>query len=154
MTDANAPTAPRKVKAAERKKQALARRIGGWTFAQIGEELGISAQAAYNLVKSALAETNAKTAEEAEILRRLELERLDTMRSAIWGLVLKGDVQAIDRALRISKRMSELTGIDAPTKIAPTDPTGTQAYKGMVVIIEHDDSAPLQTADTDRKDTA
>jgi len=30
--------------------------------------------------------------------------------------VIKGDVQAVDRALRISKRTSEITGIDAPTK--------------------------------------
>jgi DNA-binding CsgD family transcriptional regulator len=138
MTDANAPTAPRKVKAAERKKQALARRIGGWTFAQIGEELGISTQAAYNLVKSALAETNAKTAEEAEILRRLELERLDTMRSAIWGLVLKGDVQAIDRALRISKRMSELTGIDAPAKTDIT--SGGEKIEVVIKYADRDDT--------------
>jgi hypothetical protein len=139
MTDANAPTAPRKVKAAERKKQALARRIGGWTFAQIGAELGISTQAAYGLVKAALAETNAKTAEEAEILRRLELERLDTMRSAIWGAVLKGDVLAIDRALRISKRMSELTGIDAPAKTDITSGGEKLSAPQIIEVIKNKD---------------
>jgi DNA-binding CsgD family transcriptional regulator len=134
----NSPQSTKRAKTAERKKQALARRIGGWTFAQIGEELGISTQAAYNLVKSALAETNAKTAEEAEILRRLELERLDTMRSAIWGLVLKGDVQAIDRALRISKRMSELTGIDAPAKTDIT--SGGEKIEVVIKYADRDDT--------------
>jgi len=107
---------PRKTTATERKAQALSRRIGGFTFQQIADEMGVSRQAAHALVKSALAELNEKIAESAAELRRLELERLDTMRSAVWGGVLKGDLQSIDRALKISARLSALAGLDAPTK--------------------------------------
>jgi len=83
---------PRKTTAAERKAQALSRRIGGFTFQQIADEMHITRQAAHALVKSALAELNEKIAESATELRRLELERLDTMRRALWGEVLKGDL--------------------------------------------------------------
>lgn len=116
MTDANAPTAKRKVTAAERRQQAINLRMGGKTFQQIGEQLGITKQSAHSLVITALKEISTKTAESAEELRRMEMERLDFMRNAIWGQVINGDVLAIDRALRISKRMAELLGLDAPTK--------------------------------------
>lgn len=114
--DTNSPTAPRRATTAERKKSALALRIGGLSFSAIGDKLGISKQAAHTLVVNALRDTNAQTAEVADELRRLELERLDTAQAAIWEAVLKGDVQAVDRFVRISKRRGELTGIDAPSK--------------------------------------
>lgn len=116
MRNTNSPTAPRRVTTAERKKSALALRIGGLSFQAIGDKLGVTRQAAHALVVNALRDTNAQTAEAADELRRLELERLDTAQAAIWEAVLKGDVQAVDRFVRISKRRGELTGIDAPTK--------------------------------------
>lgn len=114
--DANSPTTTKRATTAERKKNALAYRIGGKSFREIGELLGVSTQAAHALVVKALDDTNAQIAENAEQLRRLELERLDFMRNALWSAVIKGDVLAIDRAIKISKRISELTGIDAPAK--------------------------------------
>jgi hypothetical protein len=127
MTDANAPTAKRKVTAAQRRHQALQRRIGGWTFQAIGDELGITRQAAHGLVVTALKDLNEKTMESASELQRLELERLDVMNSAIWGAVLKGDVGAIDRAIRIQARRAALMGLDAPAKIE-------ESLKGEVII--------------------
>lgn len=114
--DANTPTTSRKVTTAERRRQAVNLRMGGKTFEEIGQVLGITKQSAYGLVVTALDHITAETAESAEQLRRLELERLDFMRNAIWGSVIKGDMQAVDRALRIGKRVSELLGLDAPTK--------------------------------------
>jgi hypothetical protein len=136
--DANSPTLPRKMTTAERRKQAVSLRMGGRTFADIGEALGISKQAAHNLVVTALKEITDKTAEDAETLRRLELERLDFMRNAIWGAVIKGDVMAIDRALRISKRMAELLGLDAPTK---TDVTSNGETLNIRIIKASDDTS-------------
>jgi len=125
---------PRKTTAAERKAQALSRRIGGFTFQQIADEMHITRQAAHALVKSALAELNEKIAESATELRRLELERLDTMRRALWGEVLKGDLQSIDRALKISARLSALAGLDAPVK---TDMTS--GGKALTFVISKED---------------
>jgi hypothetical protein len=116
MLDNNSPTAPRRTQATERRQQAVNLRIGGKTYAEIGKLLGVTPQAAHGLVVRALELTAKQTAESAEILRQIEVERLEFMRNAIWGSVIKGDLMAIDRALRISKRFSEITGIDAPVK--------------------------------------
>ena len=116
MADQNAPTTKKRLTAAERREQALQRRIGGWTFQRIGDELGITRQSAHNLVITALKDLNEKVMESAAELQRLELERLDTMNNAIWGAVLKGDVGAIDRAIRIQARRAALLGLDAPKK--------------------------------------
>jgi hypothetical protein len=37
-------------------------------------------------------------------------------------------LQAIDRLLRVMERRSKLLGLDAPAKIAQTNPDGTQAH--------------------------
>jgi len=118
------PTAPKRANAAERRRKAVALRIAGATYEQIGRELGITSQAAWKHVTIALADVRQKTAEDADVLRVTELARLDAAQASIWPRVVQGDNQAIDRFLRISKRRGEITGIDAPTKIAPTDPTG------------------------------
>ena len=114
--DNKSKMAPQKLTAAQRRHQALQRRIGGWTFQAIGDELGITRQAAHGLVVTALKDLNEKTMESASELQRLELERLDVMNSAIWGAVLKGDVGAIDRAIRIQARRAALMGLDSPSK--------------------------------------
>jgi len=129
--DTNSPQSPKRALTAERKEKALLFRIGGKTFAEIGAALGISPQAAYKLVANALDDISQKTAENAEQLRRLEIERLDFMRNAIWGAVIKGDVVAVDRGIKISKRISELMGLDAPVK---TDITSDNKAINPVVI--------------------
>ena len=110
------PTAPKRANAAERRRKAVALRIAGATYEQIGRELGITSQAAWKHVTVALADVRQKTAEDADILRVTELSRLDAAQASIWPRVVQGDNQAIDRFLRISKRRGEITGIDAPTK--------------------------------------
>ncbi len=122
-------TSKRKLKAHERRDQAFQRRLGGWSFQRIGDELGVTRQAAHKMVMVVLKELNERTMESATELQRLELERLDTMNNAIWGAVLKGDVGAIDRAIRIQARRSALLGLDAPTK-----QESTNNIKGEVVI--------------------
>ena len=129
--DANAPNSKRRSKTAERSKQAVNLRIAGATFEQIGERLGVSAQAAYGLVSRALIKIRAQTAESAETLRQMELTRLDAMQTAIWADAMGGDEQKIDRLLKIQARRAALLGLDAPTKVAPTDPTGERGYEAL-----------------------
>jgi len=116
MKNANSPTSPKRAAAAERRRKAVALRIAGATYEQIGRELGITPQAAWKHVTVALADVREKTAEDADILRVVELARLDAAQASIWSRVVQGDNQAIDRFLRISKRRSEITGMDAPVK--------------------------------------
>ena len=68
---------------------------------------------------------------EADGVRILEEYRLDALLAILWPQVEEGDQGAIDRALRIMQRRAALRGLDAPTKVAPTDPTGEKEYAGF-----------------------
>lgn len=96
-------------------------RIAGATFEQIGERLGISKQAAHDTVVKALDQTRRETAEGAEVIRHTELTRLDALQTALWADAIKGDVQAVDRILKIMQRRAMLLGLDAPTVQAVVD---------------------------------
>lgn len=119
--DANSPTTTRRTTATERRKKAVALRIAGATFEQIGDQLGVSTQAAHKLVTTALEETRRITGEAAEQLRQTELTRLDALQTALWSDAVKGDVQAVDRILKIMQRRAMLLGLDAPTVQAVVD---------------------------------
>lgn len=121
-------TAAAKVKAAK----ALELRMEGKTFAAIAEEAGYnSPQAAFDAVRRSLA---AITAEPAQELVRLELERLDVL----WGIqylnAQAGDVQAMAACMKIMERRAKLLGLDAPTKIAETDPDGNEKVAQPTII--------------------
>ena len=116
MTAPESTTSARRTETAERKRQAVALRIAGATFEQIGERLGISKQAAHGLVVKALEATNKQTAETAEQLRAIELQRLDALQAALWADAMRGDEQKVDRVLRVMQRRAALLGLDAPAR--------------------------------------
>ena len=76
------------------------------------------------------------TAEYEELRRETEVQRADSMAlenarldqlfSKALSLFSKGDVPAGRLAVAVMGRRAKLNGLDAPTKIAPTDPTGEQ----------------------------
>ena len=57
-------------------------------------------------------------------LMSLENARLDQLFSKALSLYGKGSVPAGRLAIAVMGRRAKLNGLDAPTKIAPTDPTG------------------------------
>lgn len=113
MIDTNSPTAPRRVTAAERRKQAVLMRQAGATYEAIGEKLGISPQAAHKTVDKALTKTQRETSEAADKVRQIELSRLDAMQAALWLSAVKGNHGAVDRILRIMERRARYLGLDA-----------------------------------------
>lgn len=131
MSDATSPTSHRRTEAAERRKQAMALRIAGASFAQIGERLGVSAQAAHKMIVVSLAEIAKQTAESAEQLRAIELQRLDALQASLWPDAMRGDEQKVDRVLKIMAQRAKLLGLNAPELFAPTDPTGKNEYTGL-----------------------
>ena len=103
------------ITAAEKQRRALELRKAGATFEQIADSLGYAfPAAAAKAVKTALKRTIQEPADE---VRELELARLDAMLFAIWPRVKQGNLQAIDRALKIMARRAEYLGLDAPAKI-------------------------------------
>jgi len=110
-------------------------RSRGWTYQQIGDELGTDKGTAFEAVKRAMAEVIAEPAADA---LQFELERLDLAHREAMAvlerehvLVSNGKVvtvddvplrddgpvlAAIDRLVRISESRRKLLGLDQPTK--------------------------------------
>jgi len=105
-----------KVEIVEKRQKCLEFRKAGASYRSIAEQQGISLGLAHKYVSDALSEINQLTAQDAEELRELELERLDTAQLAIASQVRKGHLAAIDRWLKISERRSKLLGLDAPVQ--------------------------------------
>ncbi len=112
----------RHIAAHARQLRALELRLAGVTYEQIAEQLGYAGRSgAFKAVNTALKETLREPAEE---LRTLSAERLDRATLAIWRAVSAGDLQAIDRLLRIEARRARLLGLDAPSRQELSGPDG------------------------------
>jgi hypothetical protein len=136
-------TSARQLAITQRALQALEYRKQGKEYQEIARLCGYhSRQAAYMAVKSLLDRTIREPSDE---LRQLEVARLDSLQSAVWGKALEGDPWAIDRALKISQRRCELLGLNMPMKVAPTSPDGT-ASATLTVEPAYDDNFVLTVA--------
>ena len=99
-----------------RRRQALELRKAGFTYRKIGERLGVSAQLARNDVQTALEEDGAG---KPEALTDIELERLDNLYQVAYKQALKGDLKAMEVALKISDRRAFFTDKKQATQSAP-----------------------------------
>jgi DNA-binding CsgD family transcriptional regulator len=104
--------------------QVLELRKQGLTFAAIGARLGITEQGAHQAGKRALEKLGAVTKDEAEELRRLEIERLDALQEGLWPKAAQGSVPAVQTVLKLMERRARLLGLDAPQKLAVGGPDG------------------------------
>lgn len=96
------------------RQRAMQLRLAGYTYAEIGAQLGLSQSGAAKQVKYVMRAVQAKYTDDAEQYITLELARLDQAQVAIYDRVLQGDLPAIDRLLSIQTRRSRLLGLDAP----------------------------------------
>ena len=129
MSQRNATSAA-KINVAMRRREAIKLRLAGMTFDEIGARLTCSAPYAYRMVSAELERMAAEAHENTAALRELEAARLDAVQEAIWAKAAAGDLDAVDRFVRISARRAALLGLDRPTKIAPTSPDGSAPYEG------------------------
>jgi len=119
-------TSQRRLRAIERQRQALELRKAGVAFDEIARTLGYAGpSSAYRAVMSALKRTLQEPADE---VRKLELARLDRAQRTAWERMLQGDLDALGKVLKIMERRAKLLGLEAPTKIAPTDPSGEHEF--------------------------
>ena len=117
--------------AAARRLEVLELRKMGLTIVKIAAQVGVSDAQVVRDLKAALAHLSEKELESAAEMRVLETRRLDAMLESLMPIALAGGAPAIDRVLTIMQRRAKLWGLDAPTKIAPTDPTGEAEYSGI-----------------------
>lgn len=98
----------------ERQKKALAMRLAGATLREISDALGVDLSTISRDIQRALADI---PREEADALRKIEVQRLDRLQRAVWTKALGGDLSAVDRAVKIVDRRAKLLGLDAPQKV-------------------------------------
>lgn len=115
MSSKNSPAKARMLKHQE---QALALRRSGMAYSAIAAKLGLSKSRAHALVQLGLEDAREQVAAHSDQLRSEEVSRLDGMLAKIYPKAARGDLQAIDRVLKISERRSRLFGLDAPVRTA------------------------------------
>lgn len=82
----------------------------GMSYDEIATAVGYSGRgAAHKALSAAL---RAQQAEAVDELRALEIERLDALQRAFWDAALEGDLQAVDRVLRVIQARVRLLGLD------------------------------------------
>jgi len=130
----NQQTTPARLTAAQKRQKALQFRLAGYTYEQIAEVIGGSKQGAYKHVAKALATIDDDTRAYAEQVRQLEVARNERLLAAVWADALKGNLKAVERAMQLAKRITQVQGAEAPQKVAPTTPDGEHEAQGIVYL--------------------
>ena len=106
----------------ERNQKALELHLGGATYQQIADLLGFASKStAHGAVPEALS-ARAEAADTADPVA-VELARLDAMLvGGLWSKARRGDVQAIDRVLKISERRLAIQALARPAVVEDADP--------------------------------
>lgn len=134
------PTASR---AALVRQQILQLSRSGMKCPAIGQALGITPRHAYQSLKKSLREVSEENFQTAVELRDQQLDRLDALLFGVWGRALKGEVQAVDRALKILERMDRLRGLDAPIRlmVQPEDDLASRVARAAGAGMPHNEIA-------------
>jgi hypothetical protein len=108
-------TSPAKVADAVRRAKALELRLAGRTFDEIAAELDYADRTtAYRAVERALTGLGRHDAEQ---LRDLDLARLERLFAAVWPAASAGELDAVDRALKIIERRGRILGYERPSLV-------------------------------------
>lgn len=99
----------------EKKARILRMRVSGASWSSIAAAEGYKdASGPLNLVKR---ELRNQVSEAVDDLRAVELARLDEIQRVLWPRVLEGDLDAIDRILRLTALRARLTGMEKQTVV-------------------------------------
>ena len=87
-------------------------RRAGHTYAAIAHLVGLSKARVGQIVKREMLKLDKAMAQEAKILRQLDLQRLDEMWVKIYEKAKEGDTQAIHAAMKIIERRAKICGYE------------------------------------------
>lgn len=94
-------------------------------MAEIGQALNLSKSTVHSHIKRALNDLAKADQDSTARYRALNLQRLDKLLMSIWPAATNGkDFKATREARNIVVAQNKLLGLEAPVKIAHTDPTG------------------------------
>lgn len=117
-------TSAAKARMLKHQEQALLLRRSGLSYAAIGQRIGLSKSRAHALVQMGLEDARQQIVTQSDELRTEEISRLDGMLAKVYAKAAKGDLQAVDRVLKIGERRAKLLGLEAPVRIEATGKDG------------------------------
>ena len=101
-----------KALAAARKAHAIGLRLQGLTYQAIAAEMGYkSAGSVHKIVNDALA---VQVAEQADLLRTVEVDRLNALQVPLWDKALEGDLAAATAVVKIIDARCRVLGLYEP----------------------------------------
>jgi hypothetical protein len=121
-------TSPRRLRKAELTYDALMLRKAGLQYREIANtlskkyDMSISLGFCYRAVMDSLTKLSEETQEVADQMRRIDELRLGDAIRAVYPQVLNGNLQAIDRLVKIVERRAKMYGYDAPTSVSVSMP--------------------------------
>lgn len=99
---------------AKRRADAIAFKLAGLSYDVIAERLGYASRgAACTDIQRALEASLREQARDLEVWRHELVLGLLRLKAAMWPAAMAGDTKAADVVVRISDRLSKLTGADA-----------------------------------------
>jgi len=104
----------RTLRARELDSQALALRLQGYTYDQIGEMLGRPRSTVHKAVQRALDRRVKEIEGQADKLRQMELDRIDRLLTKLEPRIAEGDPAAVNSANRLMETRVKLLGLAAP----------------------------------------
>jgi DNA-binding transcriptional MerR regulator len=109
-------TTPEAIASHDKKLKAVRMREDGFSLEEIADALGWnSPQAAHKAIKSVLDKAEIESATNYKIL---QVRRIEKLLATTGEKAAKGNIRAAAVYVRLSKRLSEITGCDAPAKFA------------------------------------
>src|SRR5262249_20646148 len=103
-----------RIKATKRRLEALRLREKELTYAQIGDEMGVSPERAWVLVDEAHRWYMQRLEDKADKSLHFMLRQLETIVRENWPLVLQRDHKATERVFQAMDRKMKLLGLDVP----------------------------------------
>lgn len=101
-----------------KRHQAIQLRLRGFSYREIGEQIGCSTTTAFEYVNAVLERVKKETNETAEKARQLALGRIDIAVRGLMPKVEAGDARAAEVMAKLEERRAKLIGLDAPEKHA------------------------------------
>lgn len=96
---------------------------------KLGRARQYTPQAVHKRIAKLMSQKRIEVQEAIEDVKQLELDALDRLQNKAYNRALRGngDLGAIHQCLKIMERRARLMGLDAPAKLAATDPDGKEA---------------------------
>ena len=115
----------RRVQAARQRRIAIQMSRSGESFEAIASRLGVTRSAARKMVNREARDFSDQTL--ADDRRMVHVEALMELWRALYGAATNGDLDAIDRFLRVEERLSRLLALDMADRLSVGEPVDAEA---------------------------